>query len=337
MLTIESYALAVVACVVAMVCWGSWQNTTNLAGWVLGRPWRFELYYWDFSSGLLLIAIVCALTFGSMGNVGRGFPSDLAQASALSIAFAMISGVIWNLGTLLLVAGIAIAGMSVAFPIGGGIGWLVGIIVNYIAKPVGKSGYLFSGMAAVAVAIYLSMRSYRLLAKETARPPLKGIVLSFAAGTLIAFFFRFAGASMVGDFANPEPGKLTPYTAFVFFALGAWLSTFLANPIFMRKPVQGAPVSFANYRSVPAVIHLIGLLGGAIWGGGMMVSLLASGKASFAISYGLSSASPVAAALWGVFVWKEFAAAPPVAHRLLAGMFACYLIGLVLIVIAGPV
>ncbi|MGD1097114.1 MAG: multidrug DMT transporter permease [Bryobacteraceae bacterium] len=336
MFTIESYALAVVACVVAMVCWGSWQNTRNLAERVLGRPWRFELYYWDFISGLLLVALLCALTFGSMGSVGRSFPRDLCQASASSIALAMISGVIWNLGTLLLVAAIAIAGMSVAFPIGGGIGWLLGILVNYIAKPVGNSAYLFSGMAVVAVAIFLSMRSYRLLAKETAKPPLKGIVLSFAAGILIAFFYRFAGASMAGNFADPEPGKLTPYTALVFFALGAWLSTFFANPMFMRKPVQGAPVGFADYRSVPPVIHLIGLVGGGIWIGGMMVSLLASGKASFAISYGLSSASPVVAALWGVFVWKEFAAAPPVAHRLLGGMFACYLFGLVLIVVAGP-
>ncbi len=133
----------------------------------------------------------------------------------------MLGGVIWNLGTLLLVAAIAIAGMSVAFPIGGGIGWLLGILVNYIAEPVGNPVYLFAGMAVVAVAIYLCMRSYRLLAQENAKPPLKGIVLSFAAGILIAFFYRFAAASLVKDFVQPEAGKLTPYTALVFFALGA--------------------------------------------------------------------------------------------------------------------
>jgi glucose uptake protein len=317
-----------------MVCWGSWQNTTNLASRALGRPWRFELYYWDFISGILLVAILYALTFGSVGSVGRGFPSDLSQASASSVASAMLSGVIWNLGTLLLVAAIAIAGMSVAFPIGGGIGWLLGILVNYVAEPVGNPLYLFSGMAVVAVAIYLSMRSYQLLAREKAKPPLKGIVLSFAAGILIAFFYRFAAASLVGNFANPEAGKLTPYTALVFFALGAWLSTLLANPVFMRRPVEGAPVRFADYWAARPVIHLIGLLGGGIWVSGMMLSLLASGEAGFAISYGLSNAAPVVAALWGIFLWKEFAAAPVTAHRLLGGMFACYLIGLVLIVVA---
>jgi glucose uptake protein len=334
MFTIENYAWAVVACVVAMVCWGSWQNTTNLASRALGRPWRFELYYWDFVSGILLVAILYALTFGSMGSVGRSFSTDLAQASTSSITSAMMGGVIWNLGTLLLVAAIAMTGMSVAFPIGGGIGWLLGILVNYIAAPVGNPAFLFLGMAVVAVAIYLSMRSYRLLAKQTARPPLKGIVLAFAAGILIAFFYRFAGASLAADFAQPETGKLTPYTALVFFALGAWLSTFLANPFFMRKPVEGTPVRFADYRGVPARIHLLGVVGGGIWISGMMASLLASGKAGFAISYGLSNAAPVVAALWGLLVWKEFAAAPQGTHRLLGGMFTCYLIGLVLIVAA---
>lgn len=322
------------ACIVAMVCWGSWQNTRNLAAQRLGRPWRFELYYWDFITGTLVAAVVYALTIGSMGGVGRGFLDDLSQASGSSIASAMIGGAIWNLGTLLLVAAIAIAGMSVAFPIGGGIGWLLGIGVNYIADPVGHPAYLFSGMAVVAVAVYLSMRSYRLLAQQTARPPLRGIVLSFAAGILIAFFYRFAGASLVADFAAPEAGKLTPYTALVFFALGAWLTTFVFNPFFMRKPVEGKPVGLVDYRSVPSMIHLLGLAGGAVWITGMMMSLLASDKAGFAISYGLSNAAPVVAAIWGIFVWKEFAAAPPKTHRLLAGMFACYLVGLVLIVVA---
>lgn len=334
MFTIESYSLAVAACILAMVCWGSWQNTRNLAARALGRPWRFELYYWDFISGTVLFAVLYGLTLGSLGGVGRGFLDDLFQASATSIASAMIGGVIWNLGTLLLVAAIAIAGMSVAFPIGGGIGWLLGIVVNYVADPVGNPAYLFSGMGVVAVAVYLSMRAYRLLAQQTARPPLKGILLSFAAGILIAFFYRFAGASLVGDFAAPEAGKLTPYTALVFFALGAWLSTWAVNPFFMRRPVEGDPVRFADYRAVRARIHLLGVSGGGIWITGMMVSLLASGKAGFAISYGLSNAAPVVAALWGILVWKEFAAAPPVAHRLLGGMFACYLIGLVLIVVA---
>jgi glucose uptake protein len=333
MFTIQSYPWAVAACVVAMICWGSWQNTTNLAARSLGRPWRFELYYWDFVTGILLAALAYAFTLGSTGGPGRPFAADLAQASPASIGSALLGGAIWNLGTLLLVAAITIAGMSVAFPIGGGIGWLLGILVNYVAQPVGNVVWLGAGMAAVAVAILLCMRAYGMLASSQARPPLKGILLSVAAGLLIAFFFRFTAASL-DRFDTPQPGRLTPYTALVFFAAGAWASTFVFNPFFMRRPVEGAPVGVADYLTAPASVHLFGLVGGGIWVTGMMLALLASDVAGDAISYGLSNAAPVVAALWGVFVWREFAAAPAAARPLLGGMFACYVAGLGLLVAA---
>ena len=41
------------------------------------------------------------------------------------------------------------------------------------------------------------------------------------------------------------------------------------------------------------------------------------------------------AALWGVFVWKEFRGADKVSKALLAIMFGFFIIGLALIVIAG--
>ena len=333
MVTIDEYPLAVAACFLAMICWGSWQNTTNLAGKLLGRPWRFELYYWDFVTGILLAALAYALTFGSTGGEGRSFAADLSQASPASIGSAMLGGGIWNLGTLLLVAAIAIAGMSVAFPIGGGIGWLLGILVNYLANPVGNAAWLFAGMAVVAVAILLCMKAYGLLAEGQSRPPLKGILLSVAAGLLIAFFFRFTAAALDRPDA-PEAGRLTPYTALVFFALGAWVSTLLLNPLFMRRPVEGAAVTWSDYAAAPAGVHLLGLAGGGIWVTGMMLALLASHVAGDAISYGLSNAAPMVAAAWGVLVWGEFAEAPPTARRFLGGMFALYLVGLILLVTA---
>jgi glucose uptake protein len=39
-------------------------------------------------------------------------------------------------------------------------------------------------------------------------------------------------------------------------------------------------------------------------------------------------------AVWGVFIWKEFAAAPPESRRLIPAMFICFLIGLGAIAIA---
>jgi glucose uptake protein len=61
---------------------------------------------------------------------------------------------------------------------------------------------------------------------------------------------------------------------------------------------------------------------------------MAVGSASPAISYGLSNSAPVVAALWGIFVWKEFMDAPKGTNRLLFLMFLCYLVGLALIVFA---
>jgi glucose uptake protein len=78
--------------------------------------------------------------------------------------------------------------------------------------------------------------------------------------------------------------------------------------------------------------HLLGMLGGTIWCLGNSVSFMAVGAASPAISYGLSNAAPVVAALWGIFVWKEFKDAPKGTTLLLTLMFTFYLIGLVLIV-----
>jgi glucose uptake protein len=40
------------------------------------------------------------------------------------------------------------------------------------------------------------------------------------------------------------------------------------------------------------------------------------------------------AALWGVFVWKEFENAPPGTSPLLGAMFASFVVGLALIVYA---
>ena len=111
MVLVHHYGLAVMFFLVAMTCWGSWANTQKLAA----KNWRFELFYWDVVLGLLVFSLIAAFTLGSFGNEpgGRTFLQDLAQADARSIAYGMLGGVIWNLGNLLLVAAIAVAGLAV--------------------------------------------------------------------------------------------------------------------------------------------------------------------------------------------------------------------------------
>ncbi len=328
MVLVQNYALAVFLCFVAMVCWGSWQNTQNL----IGKEWRFELFYWDYTIGIFLFALLMAFTFGSFGSQGRSFIPELTQADARNLISSALGGFIWNIGTLLLVASISIAGMSVAFPVGGGLGWILGIYINYLGKPEGNPWLLFGGSAVIIIAILLSMQSYRKLASNQNKPPAKGIILALLAGLCIAFFYRFVASSLATDFSPADDGKISSYTAVVFFSLGAILSTLIVVPIFMAKPVEGRPVKISEWTQGPARAHLLGLLGGAIWCLGNSVSFMSVGAASPAISYGLSNAAPVIAALWGIFVWKEFKDAPEGTNRLLGFMFVCYLIGLVMIV-----
>jgi glucose uptake protein len=328
MILVQNYTLAVFLCALAMICWGSWQNTQNL----IGKEWRFELFYWDYSIGILLFALLMAFTFGSFGSQGRSFIPDVEQADPRYLLSSAVGGFIWNVGTLLLVASISIAGMSVAFPIGGGIGWTLGILINYLGKPEGNPFFLFGGTLIIILAILFSMQSYRKLAIHQKKPSFMGILLAFLAGICIAFFYRFVALSLATDFSPADTGKISSYTAVVFFSFGALISTILINPLFMVRPVQGEPVKISQWVRGSPKAHLFGLLGGAIWCLGNSVSFMSVGAASPAISYGLSNAAPVVAAIWGIFVWKEFKDAPKGTNLLLLLMFAFYIIGLVLIV-----
>ncbi len=331
MLIVESYPLAVVLCVLTMLCWGSWANTQKLAA----RAWRFQLFYWDYSIGVLLLALVLAFTAGSTGSAGRSFLADLSQAEGRSLGLAFLGGVVFNLSNILLVAAIDIAGMAVAFPIGVGLALALGVVTNYVATPVGNPVLLFAGVSGVVLAILLSAAAYRRLPSQGGRTSGKGIGLSVVAGLLMATFYRFVAASMSTDFRDLEPGKLSPYTAVVVFSLGLLVSSFLWNTLVMVRPFVGEPVPLGDYfRKGTPRLHLVGILGGMIWNLGMALSIIASGAAGFAISYGLGQGATLVAALWGVFVWKEFRAAPPGTNRLLALMFASFVVGLALIVYA---
>jgi len=328
MVLVQNYALAVFLCIVAMVCWGSWQNTQNL----IGKEWRFELFYWDYTIGIVLFALLMAFTFGSFGSQGRSFIPDLAQADPRYLLSSAVGGFIWNVGTLLLVASISIAGMSVAFPIGGGIGWTLGILINYLGKPEGNPYFLFGGTLVIIFAIFFSMQSYRKLASSQKKPTFLGIFLAFLAGICIAFFYRFVALSLATDFSPADTGKISSYTAVVFFSFGALISTIIVNPLFMARPVQGEPVKISQWFRGSSKAHFLGMLGGTIWCLGNSVSFMSVGAASPAISYGLSNAAPVVAAIWGIFAWKEFRDAPKGTNLLLTLMFVFYLIGLALIV-----
>jgi len=330
MFVLESYPWAVVFCVITMFCWGSWANTQKLAK----RGWRFELFYWDYTIGVLLLTVILGFTLGSTGSAGRPFVADVLQASHSNIRSALLGGAIFNLANILLVAAIDIAGMSVAFPVGIGLALVLGVLVNYQANPVGNATLLFTGVVLIVLAIVLDATAYRKIPGGAAGVSTKGLVLSVTCGILMGFFYRFVSASMYPDFTRPEPGRMGPYAAVFVFAVGIFLSNFVFNTFIMMKPFVGTPVSFGDYWKGGLSTHLTGILGGLIWGVGMSFNIIASGLAGFAISYGLGQGATMVAAFWGVFIWKEFRNAPSGTTRLIGAMFACFLLGLVLIIVA---
>jgi len=330
MFIVSSYWLAVVFTVITMLCWGSWANTQKLAA----RNWRFELFYWDYVIGVLALALIFAFTLGSTGEEGRSFLVDIQQAEMANIGSALLGGVVFNAANILLVAAIALAGMSVAFPVGIGIALIMGVIVNYIGAPQGNATLLFAGVGFVAAAILIDAIAYGKMETDK-KATSKGIVISVIAGVLMALFYRFVAASMSNDFSAPEAGKMTGYSAVVVFAFGIFLSNFIFNTVFMKKPVEGEAVTYKQYFAGDFKTHLMGVLGGVIWCVGMSFSIIAAGKAGYAISYGLGQGATLVAALWGVFIWKEFKGASKQVNGLLALMFIFFLVGIGLIIAAG--
>jgi len=330
MFIVENYGLAIVLCVITMFCWGSWANTTKLTT----KTWRFELFYWDYGFGILLTTLLLAFTLGSNGADGRAFLEDFNQAETSSLTSAFIGGVVFNAANILLVAAIAIAGMSVAFPVAIGIALVLGVLVNYDSTQ-GNPTLIFGGVALITLAIILNARAYQKLQSNlTEKVSKKGLILSIVSGCLMGLFYKYVAGSMVADFSMPEIGKLTPYTALVIFAVGVVVSSFVFNTIQMKRPFIGAPVSFADYFNGAIKDHFIGILGGAIWCVGMSLSIIASGKAGPAISYGLGQGATVVAAIWGIYIWKEFDQAPKGTKSLLNIMLLLYIAGLAMIILS---
>lgn len=334
MFVVNSYTLAVVFCFITMLCWGSWGNTQKLAG----KTWRYELFYWDYVIGMVLFSLLIGLTMGSHGSEGRPFIEDLCQAAPKGIASVVLGGIIFNASNILLSASVSLAGLAVAFPLGVGLALVIGVIVNYIGAPKGDPMILFMGVALIVVAIICNgIASGKMnRGKEQGSTNRKGLILAVVAGVLMAFFYRFVAAAMdLDNFSNPTPGMLTPYSALFIFSIGVLLSNFVFNTYVMKRPFVGTPVTYKEYFKGGISTHLVGVFGGAIWCLGTAFSYIAAGTAGAAISYALGQGAPLIAAIWGVFIWKEFkGAGRPVVYLLLA-MFALFIAGLATIIVAG--
>jgi glucose uptake protein len=329
-----TYGAALLLTVLTMICWGSWANTTKLTG-----KWRFELFYFDYSFGVLIAALIAAFTFGSMGDE-LSFLDNLSIAGKRQIAYGLAAGGIFNLANMLLVAAISIAGLAVAFPVGIGLALVIGVIWSYILKPAGNPMLLFGGSALVVLAIIVDSMAYRAHAaaqpapaKGRPRGSVKGIVISLVSGLLMGSFYPLVELGKAGEVG------LGPYAIAVVFAIGVFLSTLVFNIYFINLPIQGEPIELSRYFTGTGKQHLLGLLGGLIWAVGTISNFVAASapknvNVGPAISYAIGQGATMVSALWGVLVWKEFRGATGKVTNLLILMFLLFAAGLALVSLA---
>ncbi len=345
----HTYIVTLLVLFFSMLCWGSWANTQKLTG-----KWRFELFYFDYAFGVLLLAVVAAFTLGSLGYDGFSFMDDMLNGGKRYAAMGFGAGVIFNLANMLLVAAIAVAGLSVAFPVGIGLALIIGVIWNYIIRPQGNPILLFGGCALVVCAMILCAIAYRAMemmrmelkaqagkAKSTRKKvSMKGIFLSLASGVLMGSFYPLVVMSKSNEWGGTAgENGLGPYAIAVVFALGVFSSTFIFNLFFMNLPVEGEPLELLDYFKGLPRQHLLGVLGGVLWCAGTIANFVASSapesvQVGPAISLALGQGAAMVSALWGLLVWKEFDGADSRVKALLFIMFFLFIAGLAMVSVA---
>jgi glucose uptake protein len=336
----HTYGLALVLTIFTMLCWGSWANVLKLA-----KGWRFELLYYDYSIGVALGAVLAGLTFGTWGNDGLRFVDDLSNAGNMNILCGFAGGVVFNLSNILVVGAISVAGMGVGFPIGVGLALVVGVIWNYIVNPQGNPWLLFAGVALIVGAIIVDAIAYRALAASRSvagdkadaaakrAATWKGIRLAIVGGILMGMFYPLVEIGKSGD------EGLGPYAVGFVFALGVLASVFVYNLYFMRFPIDGPRLRFADYLKGSWWVHFLGIFGGIAWIAGSLSNFVAASapkelQVGPAVSYAIGQGSTMVGALWGVLVWREFAGGGARVNRLLVLMFALFMAGLAVVSIA---
>ncbi len=326
-----------------MICWGSWANTQKLAG-----KWRFELFYYDYSLGVLICALIAAFTLGQILPKELSVSDNFLIASRKQMAWGVGAGVVFNLANLLLVAAISVSGMAVAFPIAIGLALVVGVVWNHLLNPQGSAVLLFGGVALVLAAIIVDAFAYSAYTDAKAQAALKaaalhpdpkakktvakigagrGILLSVISGLLMGMFYPLVEMSREGD------SGVAPYGIAILFASGVFISSLFYIPFFLNFPVDGPPIETAEYFRGSKKQHLLGLLGGMIWMAGALCNFAAASTPPSvhvgpAISYALGQGATLVSALWGLIVWREFSGAGFGVKMLLLGMIILFLAGL---------
>ncbi len=340
-----TYNSALLLLFLSLICLGLWPNAFKLTG----TRWRFELFYIDFAVGALLLSVIAAFTFGTLGS-SLGFSDRMLVAGRTAQAFMVAGGFIFNLGNMLLVASMSLLGMSAAFPLTIGLALIVSSFTNFRG---GNAAFLSAGIVLMIVAFVFDGMACRLrdlaaprrtktaakpapAAKAPAKPrirkTLRGWIAGLIGGILLGLFYPIAQRGMAGDFG------LGAYAGVLLFCIGMLISTVVFSFYFMNIAISGEPIAVGAYFQGKATQHFTGFAGGAIWALGILAASLAISAApqvdlDVMLGFILPLASVLLVMAVGIFKWKEFAAAAKGAAAplsLTALLFACGLVAFAL-------
>jgi glucose uptake protein len=317
----QTYFVALVLMLISMVCWGSWPNfLKKLPGW------RLEFFYIDYTLGFLVTALLYGIILGPGG--GLGFFDVLSSAGPREATFAIVGGFIWNIGNILLLNGIVIAGLAVAFPIAAIPAIVLGIGAAYWLQPVGNPVALATSAIILLIAAQTTAMAYRRLGHVATGDKTRGIAISLISGFLIGFFPPFVTAAITG------PAALDSYTVSALFMVGASAATLVAMPLLIKRPLIGEPGELRGYWRGSTLWHVLGLLAGAVWCSGTVLNFISGSMVGIAISVGIGSGAPMVGALWGVLVWGEFSKGSTSSKAFIAAALVLYAVGVATMAIA---
>lgn len=305
---VPSVPIAFVMVFITMICWASWANAMKKCG-----NWRFEAFYWDYAWSIILWTLLLAIALGGVSPSGWKFGNffdSLKNIDPSAFLWASFAGFVWGIGNTLLVTAIVLAGFSVAFPLGIGLALVLGTLLAFITNPstTARPMFLFLGLALVTLAIIANGIAYRIKEskQKTNKYFKKGLIITIICGITISLFpFPFNYAFQAG---------LSGYAATLFMTLGAFVSSLIFLPILMCKPlIPGQkPIGVFEYMRAKSSWHGWAILAGLVWAIGTTFNLVVASQPKFsvAIAYTLGQCATMVAALWGIFVWKEFKDAP---------------------------
>ena len=300
-----TYGQSLLALSLAALLWGTWANMQKL-----DRKWRFELYAFDFAVGALLLALLSAMTLGNSGtSASFTFEDSLTVGSKRNMALAIGAGIVYFIGHMMILAGLALAGMSTAMPVAAGITLAVCVALGAsLANPTLAYCGVAAGLAAV-VASALAQKAAAPAGGKVLYDGWKGFILSAIGGLIVAASLPIAESTRAGDIG------IGSYAVTLFMTLGLLLMTPLVNIYFLNLPVQGAPMSPRAYLKGTRKQHLQGIAGGALWAGGTVAFFAALGGAyrgapSMLSIIAFAFGGAVVAGICGLTIWREHADTP---------------------------